>query len=77
VYSTQLFCCESTSLSPLILGLADGTVSAVLPSPSVPLDLLQEILGLQAQGLTFTDIIDQLRPRTVPPGYPYHKWTTG
>ena len=58
-------------------GLSDGTVTAVIPCQSVPNDLLEKILTLQEKGIVFADIIDRVRPHTVPSGYPYHRWNPG
>lgn len=52
-------------------------MKAVTPSRSVSEDLLHEIFALQELGISFTDVVDRLRPRTVPPGYPYHNWNPG
>ena len=60
-----------------LIGLEDGTITAVLPCKCISNDLLQEILIQQENGMIFTDIIDRLRPRTVPSGYSYHRWNTG
>ena len=44
---------------------------------SVNGELLAEILKWQKQGLDWKDILNRLRPRTVPPGYTYHPWKSG
>ena len=45
--------------------------------PGVNGELLGEILKWQKQGLDWKDILNRLRPRTVPPGYTYHPWKAG
>ena len=47
------------------------------PNPAVPLDVLQSIYLWLSHDVTFDDIIDRLRPRTVPSGYTYSNWKTG
>lgn len=54
-----------------------SVVTAVVPNPAVPKEVLVEILHWKESGLTFDKIIDKLRVRTVPPGYPIHFWTPG
>ena len=55
-------------------GNADGTISAERKNPAVPITLVSEILSWKEQGASMEDIVDRLRPRTVPPGYPYTTW---
>ena len=55
----------------------DGTVVAEKPNPAVPLDVLQKIYLWLSHDITFDDIIDRLRPHTVPSGYTYSSWKTG
>ena len=45
--------------------------------PGVSGELLAEILKWQKQGLDWKDVLNRLRPRTVPPGYTYHPWKAG
>ena len=56
---------------------ADGTVTAIHPDPAVPKEMLGEIAGWKRSGLTDDDVIDRLRVRTVPAGYPIHPWSPG
>lgn len=55
--------------------LADGTVRAV--NDIVPEGTLMEVFELKRKGSSDADIIDCLRQRTVPTGYPYHTWIPG
>jgi len=57
--------------------LPDGTVIAELSNAAVPQYILREIFSWRQQGISMRDIVARLRPRTVPPGYPYHTWKTG
>ena len=57
--------------------LPDGTVTMEHPSPAIPVAVLKEIMEWKAQGATNADVVDRLRPRTVPPGYSVHPWTAG
>ena len=43
----------------------------------VPQCVLQNILVWMRQGLNWKDIIQRLRPKTVPSGYVYHTWSPG
>ena len=43
----------------------------------VPQEVLDEIWKLKTSEVSMEDIIDQLRARTVPAGYPIHKWREG
>ena len=40
-------------------------------------DTLIEIYGWMEHGATLSDVIDRLRPRTVPSGYTYSMWKLG
>ena len=64
-------------IATTLLANADGTITAETPSPSVPERLLKEIWQLRQSGLCYEDIIDRLRSRTVPQGYPIHSWKPG
>lgn len=55
----------------------DGSVTANLPNPAVPVDTLKEILQWRNGGAEEDDIIDRLRTRTVPEGYTPHPWSPG
>ena len=55
--------------------LDDGSIHAVTQNPAVPISTLQDILNWKRTGLSEEDVVDRLRPRTVPAGYPCHKWT--
>lgn len=43
----------------------------------VPQETLNEIWKLKMDDMSMEDIIDRLRARTVPTGYPIHKWREG
>ena len=57
--------------------LPDGTIQAELDTGCIPQSVLQEIWLLRRQEIDFKDIVERLRPRTVPTGYTYHNWTPG
>ena len=57
--------------------LPDGTVIAELDNPAVPQCILNEIQGWKEQGVSIQDIVQRLRPRTVPSGYVFHNWRAG
>ncbi len=61
----------------LFLGNRDGTIVAEKYNPAVPSHILTEVWIWQSQGATFEDVVDRLRPRTVPPGYLYNSWKAG
>ena len=54
---------------------ADGSILALTQNPAVPLSTLQDIQNWKRTGVSDEDVVDRLRARTVPAGYPYHKWT--
>ena len=53
----------------------DGSIHAVTQNPAVPISTQKDFLNWKRTGLCDEDVVDRLRPRTVPAGYPYHKWT--
>lgn len=55
----------------MCIGNEDGSIGSKHPNPAVPLSLLTEILEWREGGISMDDIVDRLRPRTVPSGYPY------
>ena len=57
--------------------LRDGTIVPETNDTVVPQCILKEILMLKEQGISMRDIVQRLRPRTVPAGYVYHTWTPG
>lgn len=57
--------------------LLDGTVVAECANPAVSNTLLQEIARWKKQGICMEDIVDRLRPRTVPAGYSFLPWKPG
>ena len=57
--------------------LPDGTVIAELDNEAVPQHVLSEICSWREQGISMEDILQRLRPRTVPPGYKFHTWKPG
>lgn len=61
----------------LLVGMPGGTIVAQKHNPAVPADVLRNIYDWMEQGATFEDVIDRLRPRTVPSGYTYSNWKSG
>lgn len=61
----------------MCIGNEDGSIGSKHPNPAVPLSLLTEILEWREGGISMDDIVDRLRPRTVPSGYPYCTWKAG
>ena len=57
--------------------LPDGTIQVQANSSIVPQCILKNIWMWMRQGIDWKDIVERLRPRTVPPGYVYHTWTPG
>ena len=53
----------------------DGRITAKKPNPAVPVATLKEIMEWKKSGATEDDIIGRLRIRTVPNGYPTHRWS--
>lgn len=58
-------------------GNTDGSVTADVSNPAVNQILLAEILQWREDGCTEPDVVDRLRRRTVPDGYPYETWQPG
>lgn len=58
-----------------VAGKSD-TMEAKLFNPAVSTLLLKEIQHWIDEGATMSDVIERLRLRTVPPGYPIHTWET-
>lgn len=54
-----------------------GQVMARKSTPFVKKEVITEIHMLQGQGLDMKDILNRLRPQTVPAGYCYHPWKPG
>ena len=52
----------------------DGFVRAVAYNPAVPDSTLQDVWKWKREGLGDKDVIDRLRTRTIPAGFPLHKW---
>ena len=61
----------------LIGQLPDGSIQAKDANSIVPESVLHLIWLLRKQGISFQDIVQRLRPRTVPSGYAYHNWIPG
>ena len=61
----------------LHVGLPNGDITAEIPSDAVSKSLLLEIEEWMKEGAKYDDIICRLRPKTVPPGYPYSTWISG
>jgi len=55
----------------------DGTIIPELVNPAVPQHIISEIHTWTRCGATMQDVVDRLRPRTVPPGYVFHTWKAG
>ena len=51
-----------------------GVLVAEDPKSVMPSKVLKEISGLKTSGVSIDDIISRLRCRTVPSGYPIHRW---
>ena len=60
-----------------IIGNPDGSISAELPNPAVPEEVLEKIHRWKTRGLSDDHIIKNLRQETVPMGHIIHKWTPG
>ena len=75
VICSCMFVCLFTSIS--IVVHADGSITAECPNPAVPECVLREVLEWKISGVATDDVIDRLRVRTVPPGYPIHPWIHG
>ena len=59
-------------------GNCNGVMVAEQPNPIVPQEVLREVWHFKrVEGLSDADVIDRLRTRTVPTGYPIHNWRKG
>ena len=48
------------------------------PNLIVPQEVLREVWQFKrSEGLSDVDVVDRLRARTVPAGYPIHNWRKG
>ena len=56
---------------------ADGTLLTKQHNPAVSQNMLARIKALETQGRSFNEIIDVLRPTTVPEGYTPCWWREG
>lgn len=56
---------------------ADGCISAECPDPAISQTILKEVWEWKRSGVNTDDIVDRLRTRTVPSGYPIHPWILG
>jgi len=56
---------------------SNDKTTAEIPNPAVPESLLEEIWGLRSCDISWNDVIEQLRIRTVPPGYIFCTWHAG
>ena len=45
--------------------------------PAVPLEMLKKVHNLLKSGISIEDVVDRLRTKTVPKGYPCHPWLSG
>ena len=59
------------------IGTDDGKVVAEIPNVAIHEDLLLEISQWRDQGIEWIEIINRLRPRTVPAGYTFCTWRPG
>ena len=75
VYYVLLICCVFVIF--VIVKLPNGTVVAESHNPAVPQYILNEIYSWMEQGACMEDVVERLRPRTVPCGYAFHNWRTG
>ena len=66
-----------SSVSKLCVGGKDGTVTTLESNTAISTELLSEIKKWYTEGATNDDVIERLRLRTVPPGYPIHSWIEG
>ena len=57
--------------------MVNGHLVAQSPNPAVSYALLAEIWKWMNEKASLEDVVVQLRPRTVPNGYNYHKWKEG
>ena len=55
----------------------DGSITAEQPNDAVSESTLRMILEWKRCGVDMKDIIDRLRAKTVPCGYPVHPWKPG
>lgn len=55
----------------------DGSLVAECDNPAVPMSYLHDIWMWMGEGATMEQVIDRLRPCTVPPGYTCNTWTPG
>jgi len=66
-----VLCKALIALSP------DGTITTESGSDIIPPHVLRDICSWRMQGISMKDIVDRLRPRTVPSGYTFHVWKEG
>lgn len=55
----------------------DGSLVAECDNPAVPISYLHDIWMWMGEGATMEEVIDRLRPCTVPPGYTCNTWSPG
>ena len=60
-----------------IIVCPDGSIKAEQQSPVVSTQLLREIASWWLGGASFSDVLDRLRLRCVPPGFTPKPWTPG
>ncbi len=56
---------------------SDGKILGEIPNPAVSEELLLEISHMMRDGICWNDIVNRLRPRTVPAGYAFCSWMYG
>ena len=58
-------------------GMSDSTIVAAHSNPAVPSSVLEEVYDWRQHGISMEDVVDRLRPRTVPTGYVFTNWKPG
>ena len=66
--------CSYTVTCIMYFIVDNGKIVAVEFNPAVSDDLINEIFNWRRHGIVQSDIINRLRARTVPAGYPIHPW---
>ena len=72
-----LLCVGPATIHSVYLGTADGSVCSKRANPAVPPALMTEISQWAEAGVSMDDVVERLRTRTVPPGYPLFPWMAG
>ena len=80
VYATKINCVSKIVYTKIVCWTgtsADGTLLTKQHNPAVSQNVLAKIKALKTQGQGFNEIIDVLRPTTVPRGYTPCWWREG